>query len=158
MSDRKSRYAKLAPLNFRESLDLALSAIKFFQPLSYRENCKVLGITLEKGRIEPFDGYDFIRYLEITEKLPGADRYIYLIRKLLSDLERAQLLTFYGLGKNPTSGPAYYCMREFTNIEKKGFCGLRLRLAQSLYYLPIRILQFKLQGLLLQVMYTLGQE
>ncbi|GHB06351.1 S1 family peptidase [Modicisalibacter luteus] len=132
MSDRKSRYAKLAPLNFRESLDLALSAIKFFQPLSYRENCKVLGITLEKGRIEPFDGYDFIRYLEITEKLPGADRYIYLIRKLLSDLERAQLLTFYGLGKNPTSGPAYYCMREFTNIEKKGFLWLAPALGPEL--------------------------
>lgn len=132
MSDRKSRYAKLAPLNLRESLVLALSAIKFFQPLSYRENCKVLGITPEEGRIVPFDGYDFIRYLEITEKLPGADRYVYIIRRLLSDLERAQLLTFQGLGKNPTSGPAYYSMREFTNIEKKGFLWLAPALGPEL--------------------------
>lgn len=111
---------------------MALWAIKFFQPLSYRENCKVLGITPENGRIAPFDGYDFIRYLEKTENLPDADRYIYLIRKLLSDLERAQLLTFYGLGKNPTSGPAYFSMREFTNIEKQGFLWLAPALGPEL--------------------------
>lgn len=99
-------------------------AIKFFQPLSYRDNCKVLGITAEERRIAPLDGFDFIRYLDITEKLPEADRYIYLIRKLLSDLERAQLLTFQGLGKNPLSGPSYYCMREFTNIETQGLLWL----------------------------------
>lgn len=124
MSDERARYSRLAPLTFQERLRLSLLAIKFFAPPAYRDMCAIIGKTPAENRIEPFDGRDFLVYLEKTGQLTDPDRYLYRIRELLSKLSAVHLLTEMGRGKDVMIGTHYYFMRELTEREKRSVLWL----------------------------------
>lgn len=132
MNRERPRHQRLKPLSIDERISLSLLAMRFFQPLSYETVCEVLSKTPTPGHIKPFEGFDFIRYLEKSGELPEADRYIYLIQNLLSQLERAHLLHAVGPGRSPISAPFYYSMKEFTELEKEGFLWLAPALGPEL--------------------------
>jgi hypothetical protein len=125
MADERSRYSRLAPFPVQERLRLSLLAIHFFSPLAYREVCAAIRKTPPaENRIEPLGGHDFLTYLKETNQLLEADRYIYRIRELLSQLADAHLLTEMGRGRDVMIGTLYYFMRELTEREQQGVLWL----------------------------------
>lgn len=125
MSSERERYSKLAPLGIQLRLILALKAVEFFNPKTYRRNCEILGRTPNPNAIEPLAAADFLAYLEKRGILREANKYVFRIRDLLEQMASTGLLIDMGLGtsRNPMIPQCYYSIKELTTLQAAGFFG-----------------------------------
>jgi hypothetical protein len=124
MSEARSRYSRLEPFSIKERVRLSLLAVNFFSAMHYEEVCTVLKKETTPGRVQPLEASEFLKYLETTNELPEAGRYLYRIGELLSQLADAHLLTDMGRGRSVMLGTHYYFIREFTQLERKNVLWL----------------------------------
>ena len=129
-----ARYSRLAPLALEQRVQITLAALNFFSPMSYEKVSAAIDRPPTPGRTEPLDGGDFLKYLERTGTLPGANRYLVRLRELLGQLEAAGLLTFMGQGRDVLIGKRYYFMKELTTLEKQGTLWLASALGPEFLY------------------------
>ena len=114
------RYSRLAPLQLEQRKNIALAALDFFSPISYEKVSAAIDRSPTPGRTEPFDGSDFLTYLEKTGVLSDSRKYSARIRDLLEKLESTGLLTYMGQGRDVLIGKRYYFLKELTALERKG--------------------------------------
>lgn len=115
---KPQRNSRLAPFSLRGEIELAVEALNFFSPMHYETNCRVLERETTPGQTLPFQGADFLRYLDRTGKLDNARRYQARIGDLLNRLEHAGLLTMLGHGRDIFLGKFYYNLKELTTLER----------------------------------------
>ena len=116
-----SRYSKLSPLPIEEKIRLSLQALEFFLPINFHRVSATLGRkTTAAHAISPWNAGDFINYLEKTGTFPDAQRHMFRIVDLLSELASGGILSAMGPTQNPLTGQSYYFMREQTAAERKG--------------------------------------
>ncbi len=127
MSSDNARYSRLAPFSLQQRFDLTLAALQFFHPLRYRDNCEILGKTVENGKIQAFTGFEFLTYLKRKAALAEPDRYLHRIGEFLVHLARSNVLTQVG-GQGTGVECRYWFMKELSQREQEGV----LWLAQSL--------------------------
>lgn len=125
MSQTSSRYQKLEPLTINQRIYIAIAALRFFSPMSYKKNSEIIGTKVEEGMTRPFSGMDFIKFLKDPSQFPQnllhePDRHLQRIDELLRSLAHAGLLTDLGVGRSPLLGNHYYALYEATKIEKTG--------------------------------------
>ncbi len=123
-SPEQKRFSRLAPLLLSDQVKLCLAALHFFSPMSYEKNCLVIERPPTPGRTEPFDGSEFLKYLERERILAHPNRYRQRIAGLLRRLEHTGLLVPLGHGRDVFLGTRYYFIKEFTKIERKGILWL----------------------------------
>lgn len=121
---QRKRHSRLAPLSLQEQENLALAACRFFSPMEYEKNCLIIHRPPTPGMCQPFDGSDFLRYLECTGILAEPRRYQTRIAELIARLENARLLVPVGYGKDIFISKSYYFLKQATTIEKKGILWL----------------------------------
>ena len=120
MSSERERYSKLAPLGVELRTKLAISAVNFFAPLAYKDNCAVLGKTPDPKAIRPLGSSDFVDYLQKKGILDAPLRYAERIRQLLERLAASGILIEMGQGSNVMLPKLYYCLKELTALQKTG--------------------------------------
>jgi hypothetical protein len=118
------RFSSLAPLSVQDQENLALAAFSFFSPIKYEENCQIIKRTPTPGTCHPFDGGDFLKYLESAGILAQPRKYQARIAELIARLENARLLTPVGYGKDIFISKSYYFLKQLTTLEKKGLLWL----------------------------------
>jgi hypothetical protein len=96
---QRTRHSRLAPLSLQDQENLALAACSFFAPMEYENNCQILKRPPTPGMCQPFDGSDFLRYLDCAGILANPRRYQTRIAELIARLENARLLIPVGYGK-----------------------------------------------------------
>jgi len=87
----KENYQQLQPLTVEQRVWIAIAALKFFQPMCYRESCQKIGKTPEENIIRPLDTLGFLKYLAVDGVLPDKmldkpERYLQRINELLARL------------------------------------------------------------------------
>jgi len=107
-------YSRLEPFSIEQRVRLSTLALNFFSPRNYSEMCAHLNKETTEGRVEPFNGLQFLRYLDKTKHLPEANRYLHRVGELLSQLADARLLTDVGHAGNPMLGTCYYFIRVYS--------------------------------------------
>ena len=112
MSSERERYSKLAPLGVELRTKLAISAVNFFGPLAYKDNCTVLGKTPDPKAIRPLGSSDFVDYLQKKGILDEPMRYVERIRQLLERLSASGILIEMGQSSNVMLPKLYYCLKE----------------------------------------------
>ncbi|PLP95020.1 hypothetical protein CYD26_05910 [Pseudomonas sp. FFUP_PS_473] len=117
------RYSKLAPFNIEEKLVLAKQACIFFSPMQHEKMCITIGRT-PNGKIIPFSVYDFLQHLKSELNIPEPLQYQYRIKNLLDSMEQAGILNAIGQSNFVTAPNNYYFLKEFTELEKKGYLWL----------------------------------
>ncbi len=145
MSSQTERYTILAPLGIELRTELALAAIEFFTPLSYKKNCEILGKTPDQNAIRPLPASDFLVYLKNEGVLQEPDKYLHLIRHLLGQMASTDILIDMG---HDRSGHAlipkcYYFLKELTSLQKSGISWLAPALGPDFifYYAAPGIIQ-----------------
>ncbi len=124
----RERYSRLAPLPVEMEKTIATLAVAFFSPTNYPQFCQAIGKTPEQGRIVPFDGRDFVEFLEKTLG-DEANKYIHQIRHLLDRLASNNILVEMGSrGRFVMIPKSYYALGEQTEAQSRG----SLWLARSL--------------------------
>jgi len=83
--------SRLQPLTVEQRVWIAIAALKFFQPMQYRENCQKIGQAPEENIIRPLDTLGFLKYLAADGVLPEKlldkpERYLQRINELLARL------------------------------------------------------------------------
>lgn len=151
MESTTNRYQKLGPLTVSQRISIALAALRFFSPVSYRENCEKLGLKADPKTIRPFSGMDFINFLDKPGVLPEpllseSLKYMQRINELLRHLARAGLLTEQGLGQSPIMGNYYYSLYEATAIEKTGVLILARALGPSFLHWAYQAGTYQITG------------
>ena len=109
------RYADLSPISCSEYEAIGQSAFKFFNPIENRKIRQQMGFTL-KEKLVPLSGCEFLTFLRHYDE--EYDRKVYKIRRILSLMERAELLTFEGHGANAILGSHYYTLKELTTLQR----------------------------------------
>lgn len=122
MSDR--RYSRLAPFTLAKKVEIARAALTFFSPLNYHRACELIERPSEPGRVEAFNGAEFVAFLNRTQTLPDADRYHYPLRELLLQLEASGILALQGFSNDALVGRRYMFMKELTSLQSKGLLWL----------------------------------
>src|SRR5437016_5264164 len=117
-------FSRLQPFSIEERVRLSLLALKFFSPMNYTEVSGLLNKVATPGRVDSFEGAEFLKYLDKTKELAESNRYMHRIGELLSQLAEAQLLTDVGRGRNVLLGTRYYFLREFTQLERRNVLWL----------------------------------
>lgn len=121
MSSVRERYSKLAPIGVELRMKLAISAVNFFSPTAYKDNCAVIGKTPDPKAIRPLSSSDFVDYLEKKGIIDEPSRYVEQIRQLLERLATSGILTeMGGEGSNVMLSKFYYCLKERTTLQKTG--------------------------------------
>lgn len=151
MKSTSKRYQNLGPLTVHQRICIALAALRFFSPTSYRDNCAKLGQTADPKSIRPFSGMDFIKFLDKPGVLPQSlllepMRYLQRIGELLRHLARAGLLTDQGSGQTPILGNHYYSLYEATAIEKTGVLILARALGPSFLHWAYQAGTYQITG------------
>ena len=126
MSSQQERYSQLAPLGIELRIKLALAAIKFFAPLSYRQNCAILGKAPDQNAIVPLAASDFLVYLKKKSILQEPDKYLHRIRHLLEKMASTDILIDMGHGSssNVMIPKCYYSLKELTKLQQSGIFWL----------------------------------
>lgn len=150
MNSPAPRYQILKPLTVGQRVYLANSALRFFSPMQYKENCGVIGKVPDERVIRPLSGLDFMKFLSSTEApkafMPEPNRYFRRIDELLRQLTRAGLLTDVGGGQSPLLGNHYYALQELTSIESKGSLILARALGPSFLHWAYRKGTYQITG------------
>jgi S1-C subfamily serine protease len=123
MTEQSERFARLKPLTVGESFHLAKIAVDFFSTNKHQEKCQLVGKEYN-GMIRPFALHQFLKYLKIRNFMDEPQKYLHVISTLLKRLADARILEFMGIEGAPPFGLTYYFMKEFTNIEQKGYMWL----------------------------------
>jgi Trypsin-like peptidase domain len=132
---RSERYSRLAPLPISQQVRLALEAVRFFDFRNQPEKCKLIGKPPPTtNTIQAFSGRDFQTYLERTGVLPEAGRYMFRLRDLLQQLERANLLVPAGQTNDAMLGRRYEFLCEFSRLEQAGCAWLTAALGPEFIY------------------------
>lgn len=126
MSSQTERHSILAPLGIELRLNLALAAIKFFDPGNYRQNCEILGKAPDRNAIPPLDAFDFLAYLKNESILQEPNRYVHHIRHLLEQMASTDILIDMGRGSIsfPLLPKSYYFLKELTKLQQSGLFWL----------------------------------
>src|ERR1700676_1245185 len=120
MSSEKPRSSRLAPLSIELRTTLALAACNFFSPLSYRDNCELIGKTPDSNSIRPLGAWDIVGYLKKKGVLEERHSYSERIRQLLDRMAATGILTEMGHGPGVLMPKMYYFMKELTALQKTG--------------------------------------
>lgn len=135
----KEKYQRLQPLTVEQRVWIAIAALKFFQPMQYRENCQKIGQAPEENIIRPLDTLGFLKYLAADGVLPEKmldkpERYLQRINELLARLVISGHLSHAGKSGAPLVGDSYYALYQATHYEKQGVLHLARALGQQ--FLP----------------------
>lgn len=113
------RYSILRPLTVDEQESLALLMCKFFSPLNYRNNCKVIGVEADKSVIRPLSFGDLMKYAKIVS---GIDTYQYishLVKMMQKFVNNSLFIYTENTHKGtPPMNQCYYAMYELTKVQK----------------------------------------
>jgi len=125
----KENYQQLQPLTVEQRVWVAIAALKFFQPMCYRENCQKIGKTPEENIIRPLDTLGFLKYLAVDGVLPDKmldkpERYLQRINELLARLVFSGHLSHAGKSGTPLVGDSYYTLYQATGYERQGVLHL----------------------------------
>ena len=134
MSPVKERYSQLAHLSVELRTALAVSAVNFFSPSAYKDNCAVIGKEPESQTIRPLDAYDFTKYLKQKGILDEPLRYTERIRQLLDRMAATGILTEMGYGSNVMMPKYYYCLKELSTLQRAGVFWLAPALGDDFLY------------------------
>jgi len=130
----KENYQQLQPLTVEQRVWIAIAALKFFQPMHYRENCQKIGKTTEENIIRPLDTLGFLKYLAVDGVLPDKmldkpERYLQRINELLARLVFSGHFSHAGKSGTPLVGESYYTLYQATGYERQGVLHLARALA-----------------------------
>lgn len=134
MASPSTRYSKLAPLTASQRVNLAVEAVNFFFPTADEEKRAVIGKPRASNRVEALSGRDFAKYLEVTGKLPEAERYSFKIGELLAELAKHGVLREVGRTGDLLLGTNYYFLLELTSRQQEGILWLARALGPEFLY------------------------
>ena len=122
MNSERERNIKLAPLDVDLETNLAVVAMKFFNPSNYEESCKAIEKSPDKNTVLPMSGSDFIIYLDKIEILnEPATKYIYHVRNLLGKMVTSNILVLTSsIGWNPIIPGNYYALSGISQCQRMG--------------------------------------
>lgn len=125
MAASAATFQRLQPLSIEQQVWIAIAALRFFQPMQYRQNCQKIDTTPAPDVIRPFSGMDFLKFLAVPGELPKGmlddpQRHLQRINELLHRLARAGLLESQGMGRSPLAGENYYTFFQATSFERRG--------------------------------------
>lgn len=118
MSDR---FADLSKISFDEYETIGNYAFNFFAPLNSKQYKKDHGLPTD-GPITPLSGYQFFSFLQEIDK--KFDAKIHKVKRILSMMEYAGILTNEGHSNNIFLGNHYYTLKELTNLQKRNLLWL----------------------------------
>lgn len=118
------RYSQLAPLSAELRTTLAMSAVHFFSPSAYKDNCAVISKAPDATTIRPLGASDFVDYLKKKSILDDPRKYAERIRQLLDRMAATGILIEMGQGSDVMMPKLFYCLKELTTLQKAGICWL----------------------------------
>ena len=110
------RFADLSPITYAEYEDIAQLALCFFNPLQNKQ-FRQIAESGNEDRIIPLNENNFFSFLCKIDKT--YDKKLHKIKRILSLMERAEILTFEGNGNSALLGRHYYSLKELTNLQRR---------------------------------------
>lgn len=111
------RFSDLSPITYTEYENIAELAFWFFSPLQNRELRRKLGLPNTEEKVTPFNECNFFDFLCKEDK--DYVKKLHKIKRVLSLMERAEILTFEGNSNSALLGRHYYSLKELTNLQKR---------------------------------------
>ena len=115
------RFADLSRIIFSEYEDIGKLAIFFFSPLQNKKLREEMGVSSE-GPIHPFSTNDFYMFMTKIDK--DYEKKIYKIKKVLSLMEQASILTYEGQSSSAMMGKCYYAFKELSELQSRNLLWL----------------------------------
>ncbi len=111
------RFADLRPISFSEYETIGTLAFYFFSPLENEKLKAEMGLPSEE-RIIPFSGMEFYNFLQqkYGKEYEGK---LFKVKRILSLMERAELLTYEGNSRSALLGSTYYAMKVLTTLQRR---------------------------------------
>ncbi len=110
------RFADLSPITYAEYENIAQLALCFFSPLQNKQ-FRQIAESGNEDRIIPLNENNFFSFLCKIDKT--YDKKLHKIKRILSLMERAEILTFEGNGNSALLGRHYYSLKELTNLQRR---------------------------------------
>lgn len=110
------RFADLSPITYAEYENIAQLALCFFSPLQNKQ-FRQIAESGNEDRIIPLNENSFFSFLCKIDKT--YDKKLHKIKRILSLMERAEILTFEGNGNSALLGRHYYSLKELTNLQRR---------------------------------------